>query len=403
MLIAFDNKSFVMKNIVGQTPRGDNFFPREKLIKQIYRRLEGGSTVFLSAPRRVGKTSIMRFLQDHSEESYHFIYITTESVDSTEEFFRKLLEELLRDDIVKKISSLSERSKKLINDLLGRVKSLNIPGFSVEIAGEQGISYQAEFEELLTKIDTQSIRVVIMIDEFPQTLENIRQKSGPEDAKDFLRANRGIRQKSSEGIQFIYTGSIGLPIVVKKLDSLELINDLNIVEVPPLSVSEAKNLLYQLFKEYGVHIEPSAVEHLIKKIHWLIPFHLQLAAQEIIDIYEVKAVTISSQHVDQAFERITNSRNDVYFDSYYSRLKKSFSPDQLAFTLDLLSQLASKDEIHISEITSLAKQHNSSSHLDSILESLTYDGYINNLINHDVYRFNSSILKMWWKKYKSNK
>lgn len=392
-----------MKNIVGQTPRGDNFFPRESLIRQVYRRLEGGSTVFLSAPRRVGKTSIMRFLQDQPEEPYHFIYITTESVDSTEEFFRKLLEELLRDDIIKKINSLSERSRRIINDLLSRVKSLNIPGFSVDLAGEVGISYEAEFEELLTKIDIQSIRVVIMIDEFPQTLENIRQKHGEEEAKSFLKANRGIRQKSSSGIQFIYTGSIGLPIVVKKLDALELINDLNIVEVPPLNSDEAKDFLHQLFRAYNVQFETAAVNHLIDKIHWLIPFHLQLAAQEMIDIYELNKTTITPQQVDQAFERITHSRNDVYFDSYYSRLKKSFSPDQLPFVLDLLSQMAIQDEVPFSEIESTAARHDVTHTLDSLLESLVYDGYINNLINHEVYRFNSSILKMWWKKYKSKK
>jgi len=51
-----------MRNIVGPTPRGENFFPRDKIIKRIYRRLDSGSNIFMAAPRRVGKTAIMRYL-----------------------------------------------------------------------------------------------------------------------------------------------------------------------------------------------------------------------------------------------------------------------------------------------------------------------------------------------------
>lgn len=61
--ISTDNKFIArMKNIVGQTPRGADFFPRDAIINRIYRRLDAGSHIFLAAPRRVGKTSIMRFL-----------------------------------------------------------------------------------------------------------------------------------------------------------------------------------------------------------------------------------------------------------------------------------------------------------------------------------------------------
>ncbi|MEM9985242.1 MAG: ATP-binding protein, partial [Bacteroidota bacterium] len=113
-----------MKNIVGQTPRGEDFFPRDQLINLIYRRLEGGSNVFLSASRRVGKTSLMRFLEDNPREHFHFIYVITESVQGKEEYFRRLLEEILRSEALSKLAELSERSKNVVKDILGRIKSL---------------------------------------------------------------------------------------------------------------------------------------------------------------------------------------------------------------------------------------------------------------------------------------
>ena len=37
-----------------------------------------------------------------------------------------------------------------------------------------------------------------------------------------------------------------------------------------------------------------------------------------------------------------------------------------------------------------------------IVVSLVYDGYINNNENIKIYRFNSPILRMWWRKYVAN-
>ena len=54
-----------MKNVVGQTPRGTDFYPRDAVINKIYRRLDAGNHIFMSAPRRAGKTAIMRFMEDN--------------------------------------------------------------------------------------------------------------------------------------------------------------------------------------------------------------------------------------------------------------------------------------------------------------------------------------------------
>ena len=89
-----------MKNIVGQTPRGKDFYPRTKVIRKIYRRLDSGSHIFMSAPRRAGKTSIMRFLEDEPKKGYVFLYVSVEDIESSEEYFKLLSEELLDSEAV---------------------------------------------------------------------------------------------------------------------------------------------------------------------------------------------------------------------------------------------------------------------------------------------------------------
>lgn len=76
-----------MRNIVGQVPRGKDFFPRNDVVDLLYRRLDAGSNVFVAAPRRVGKTAVMRHLEDRPRENYEFIYMITESVADAGAFY----------------------------------------------------------------------------------------------------------------------------------------------------------------------------------------------------------------------------------------------------------------------------------------------------------------------------
>ena len=387
-----------MKNLVGQTPRGDNFFPRTVLINKVYRRLDAGNHVFLSAPRRVGKTSIMRYLEDNPQENYLFLYVITESIDTAEGYYRKLLEELLRSEVVRKLAKGSQTAKDFFDRILEKVNKISLSVLEVELNNPKKPLYSEEFEELLQKIETGDQRLVIMVDEFPQTVENIRHKKGTEGALNFLRLNREQRQQADDRIQFMYTGSIGLPNLVKSMGSLQVINDLNVVEITPLSEVEASEMALRILQHYNVPITQAAIPHLLDKIDWLIPFHIQLAVQEIIDMYETTGEPVHPNLIDMAFSRISNSRNDVYFDSYFSRLKRVFEGEDYTFVIEMLNSLSIEKMLTIQQIEQLAGRREISN-LRRILESLQYDGYINNIDNPQQFRFTSSILKIWWGKY----
>ena len=63
-----------MKNVIGQAATGEDFYPRDLEIKHIYQRLDAGGNLYLNAPRRVGKTSIMLNLLKNPKPGYHFVY-----------------------------------------------------------------------------------------------------------------------------------------------------------------------------------------------------------------------------------------------------------------------------------------------------------------------------------------
>ena len=371
---------------------------REAITKLIYRRLDTGSNLFMAAPRRVGKTSIMYHLRDFPNEGYAFIYIPTESIDNSELYFKRLFEALLNSNAVSSTVKASQKTKKVFEYITEKVKKIGAYGVEIELQSKEKATYAETFLELMKKLDNSEIKIVIMVDEFPSTIENIHQKYGLADAVHFLKLNRTIRQESAWGIQFIYTGSIGLPAIVNRLNTPESINDLNQVDIPPLSIEDAKEFTINLLKDAAVPYEIDTINYLLDKVNWLMPFFIQLSVQELIDIYDQEQITISKSIVDKAFDRICNRRNNIHFDSYYNRLKDTFGKEEYKLALTVLNIIAEENEISKEKL--LKKLKSKKKDVTPIIESLEYDGYIN--LSDKSYSFNSPILQLWWNKYIRN-
>jgi len=91
-----------MKIITGIPARAGDFFDREALIHKAWDMIESDKHVLFVAPRRVGKTSLMFYLMDHPKPNYHLLYLNTESINNRNEFFRRVLNQVLKTNFVQK-------------------------------------------------------------------------------------------------------------------------------------------------------------------------------------------------------------------------------------------------------------------------------------------------------------
>src|SRR5579862_2184222 len=150
-----------MKNSLGNPARGDAFYNRKKEINKIYRTLDTGASIYLSAPRRVGKTSILKYLEEFPQENYYFIYVITESIDNTNDFFKIIFEEVIKSDVVKKSEQISNSIKNVVVNVLGKIKSIN----NIELREGAESDYYEILIELFSHLKAEYGRVVIMVDE----------------------------------------------------------------------------------------------------------------------------------------------------------------------------------------------------------------------------------------------
>jgi len=386
-----------MSIIVGQAARGENFWDRTNELEDIWDAIESGSHILISAPRRVGKTSIMYKVQDEPKSNYIPIYIDTESADSENDFWQKLFYALMEEDFVNKFES----SAKIFWAKLKSIRFKKITAAGVEFADGEILEYKEAFRRLIKDLDN-DIKIIIMIDEFAQTIENIIKYEDEKNALSLLKTHRELRQdtKVSSKITFIYAGSIGLESVVAKMNATKYINDLNNIKVSPLEFTEAKVFTQKLCSNNYIEVSTDEITYILEKIEWLIPFYIQLITQEIKRLFRKEKV-VTKESIDRAIQNALEHRN--HFENWQSKLREAFDNNSYLFAKEILNTISETLTMKSSEIMNIATKHEvNEDDAKEIIHSLVYDGYINNNDNPKIYRFNSPILRMWWYKNVAN-
>ncbi len=381
----------------------EKYFPRPAITEKIWRKIETGEHLQLTAPRRVGKTSILKHLVQNPREGYLVKYIIVQSVDGENEFYKLLFNELVEDQrIFGQLEGYLRQTSKVVRDYIGKISKIGT--HDVTFDQSASLDYESELKQLIRAIDDGCEKIILEVDEFPHAVENIL-KIDPRAGIRFLQSTREFRQddRLSSKVQFIFTGSIGLGNIVKKIGQTNLIMDLVPIPVPPLSPEEAKTLIRDLvqglktYQNIDLPLTETCIPYLLEKIDWLIPYYIQIVVDELCDIHE-EGQPIDERAVDEALLRIIRNRykHDNFFEHWKSRLKIAF--DDLAqynLAREVLNLLAKNQPVDKALFHDLGVKHGAAEpqYVQGMLE---YDGYINE--HEGRFRFNSPILKAWWYK-----
>lgn len=388
-----------LKSSLGQPAEGEKkYFPREKIVKKILRKLEAGENILISAPRRIGKSSILKHIARNKNENQIIKYMIVQSVNSQEEFFKKLFNELIEDkEIFEGLDRYFKKATSTVRAYASRIRTVSLE--SITINPDEIINYYEECIKLISSFKTDK-KIIIFIDEFPDAVNNILEND-EKLAINFLQKNREIREKfSDENLQFVYTGSTGLKNVVRKLKKLDLINDIKTIEVLPFSDNEARELIQRLvlgFKEEieEFNISEDAIEYILEKISWKLPYYIQIIVDELFEHYDEYQEEIVCETVDFVLSEIVKSKSthSDYFENWKDRLGRAFKNEEYNFAIEVLNYISKNESIDYEEFCDFATKHNVR---DSkyILDVLEHDGYVSE--DAKKYGFNSILLKNWW-------
>jgi hypothetical protein len=151
-----------------------------------------------------------------------------------------------------------------------------------------------------------------------------------------------------------------------------------------------------LLQNESIELSPEMLDYTMEKIKWLIPFHLQLIQQEIVDVHESSNKEIDKLAIDKAFDQVVHVRNKPQFQPYFSRLKKIFKDEEYAFVMEVLEYIAQEDSIENNILHDLSVKHNVTDY-KLVMDMLEGDGYL--FLTDKKYQYTSPILQLWCKKH----
>lgn len=389
------DKNWIHPNInIGSPVTGDYYYPRTEIVDDIWVELIKGNNILIAAPRRVGKTSIMRDIEQNLQEGYIVKFESIQAVKSEKEFYETLYRLIL---------SCLDRSVKAKKRILSFFKKKKIS--EIDISGkikieDKDFNYRNEINAIFRELDNNSETIVLLLDELPEVLHTINKAGKTEDAKAILKQLRTWRQSDFKKLQFVVAGSIGIHYVVKTIEGRTAdLNDLKKINCKPLNKTQALDYIDWASKKATIKYNDNLKTYLLEKIqHYYTPYFINLMLDEI-DKKNRKDNTpsITNPDIDIAFNKVV--KNNEHFADWKNRLKDYMPKEDFDFVNEILIHIAHKDFIAIQSIYNKAEDHGKTTDYMELISDLERDGYIEEETEgNNKYIFISPFLKAFWKR-----
>jgi hypothetical protein len=387
-----DTKWIAPKIIIGGVARDENYYHRKDVVESIWAELDKGNSILIAAPRRVGKTSIMRCMEEYPKENYKIVFENIQGIDSENRFYGRLYNLLL--DCLNKSQTIKKWFRRYLSSK--SISEIDIKG-KIKIETLK-LNFIDEIDNLLIEINEKKDleNIVLLIDELPEVLFNIN-KTNNNKAKSILKNLRRWRQnKATEKVKFVFAGSVGIHYVVNAIENRNSdLNDLATINCNPLDENEFSDYINWATENATVKYNSDLQQYLSKKIHYFLPYFINLMLSKIDEQARKKNnPEISEQMIDEVFDTIVKKNED--FAEWKKRLKDYMPTADFDFVNEILIHIAHKDEISIQTIYDKAVTYEKTADYMDFINDLEKDGYI--VEYNQKYIFVSPFLKAFWKR-----
>jgi len=378
--------------ILGSAATGDNFYFRAEIVDDIWSELKKGNSVLLAAPRRVGKTSVMQYMEQNPVENFKLIFSNIQGIKSSEEFFERIYTLLL--NCLNKIDKAKNWFKKFLTSK--SIGKIGIDGIEFE---NRPTDFLKATDALLIEINkiSELENIVLLLDELPEVLFKIN-KTNKNDAGTILEKLRNWRQQPemNKKVKFVLAGSIGIHYVVDIIGNRNTdINDVGKVDFIPFSSGEARKYIDWAAQGASVIYNAELKEYILSKIQYYVPFFFNLLLDEINKAAKkTGSREITKLNIDTAFDTVV--KNNDHFKDWKIRLKKYMPAKHFNFVNEILIHIAHEGRITLQEIYDKAVKHKQTDDYMGFMGNLEKDGYITEI--GDEYRFISPFLSAFWKR-----
>jgi hypothetical protein len=392
-----------MRNVTGSPVENDDFFDRPRDLARLRRELANGANLLLTAPRRVGKTSlVLRLCELERAAGRCAVFMNVEGCHDELAFAEKLVDGLsesgLHPEPLSRVSLAFRKARQALSGL-----KVGAAGVDMEMSSAEDPDLSTlgrAVESIFKRIDGGDQVVLLVIDEMPELLLALgKDEHGMQRVSRLLHWLRALRQTHRKKVRWLFLGSIGLDSFVDDRSLRKTINDLTPLNLEAFSAAEADLFLSQLGGSNGLSLASEQRALIIERVGWPLPHHLQIVFHALIDSGATQA---DSAAVAAAFAHLLLPNNISQFDTWRQRLDEQFGQSDAAAAKDILRHLCqhAKGRERLLILNALMSTRQTADpvavedQLARLLLMLQRDGYL--LESEGRYAFRSFLLREYW-------
>lgn len=359
--------------------------------------MRDGANVSITAPRRIGKTSLMREVAQRLEDEFLAIHVDLQSA-------------LTPQDVVAELSVASREHRELhrrvldiFRGALGSLDGLEVRELAVRIRNAVATDWRSNADRLLEEFVDSNPPVVVYIDELAILVNRLLNGSDytvtpgrialVDELMSWLRA---ATIRHARKIRFVIASSIGLAPVLSRARLSATINTFTSFELAPWDTNTALGALQALANASHIRWGEGAPEAVIDRLGVCIPHHVQVFwSHLLLDARRHNVFRVNAPDVERVFRAdMIGSSGHAELSHYEERLAFMLGEQLLVLAIDLLSEAAIAGPLTIPAVRQLAAEFKPKQ-LREVMDVLLHDGYLH--LEDDVYTFPSAFLREWWK------
>jgi hypothetical protein len=374
----------------------DQVVGRDREIERYWQILSRQGLI-LAAERRIGKTSIVRKMHEDGRDGFLTVYQDLEHVHSLPELIRSVY------------ASADEHFTKL-----SRIKSILAqwsPLLPIKVGEIEVPRAQDNWKPLLEQAVLDILeatpaeqKLVLIWDEFPLMLYNLRRGS-PAAAIQLLDVLRGLRQRHGKRLRFVFTGSVGLHLILKSLrnqgNAANPVNDMYQETVNLMAEPDAVMLAERLLLSLGRPCPQRAqVARAVYQHVGGFPYFIHYVVDKLGSLGEITPDAVQ----DTVDDLIFNDADPLDFRHWSERLHLYYDQQDAVLARAIIRELAHSDDgLTFAELANRVR-HQAPEVTDHALHSvcvlLGQDHYLQTRLDPrgTVYDFRWVLVKRWWRR-----
>jgi hypothetical protein len=387
---------------------GDQFYDRVIELKLFTELMDQGANLLVVAPRRIGKTSLLREAERRLQGEYLCLQVDLQKASSPADAILEL--SLATRKHLPLWSRVTGLFGNLLDQVAGRVQSLKKSDVTVALrAGINPGNWQSRGDRLLELVARSEKPVIIFLDELPILVTRILKGSDfrmtperrevAESLMSWIR-NNSIRHQGR--IRFVIAGSIGLRPILQQAGLNATLNNFQSFPLPPWTAETAVAFIEEIAKENKLTLEDGVPERMAVLLGTCIPHYVKMFFEQVYRVVRSENSAITSLvRVEEIYKsEMLGIHGRAELGHYEERLRL-LGPESYAVAMELLTEAAVVGELSLATAEGLAAEHPVDGGVTSVrsrevLSILEHDGYLRE-VSPGVYLFESKLVRDWWR------